>query len=43
VDSVRRLIAALKATESPVDSRTVSLCVATFKKWAIPCDDLKAV
>ncbi|ESL07151.1 hypothetical protein TRSC58_05166 [Trypanosoma rangeli SC58] len=43
VESVRRLIAVLKATESPVDSRSVSLCVATFNKWAIPCDDLQAL
>ncbi|KAH9579762.1 hypothetical protein LSM04_000910 [Trypanosoma melophagium] len=42
IESVRRLLAVLRATHSPVDSRGLSLCVATFKKWMIPCDDLEA-
>ncbi|KAG8344084.1 hypothetical protein TRVL_05083 [Trypanosoma vivax] len=40
VEGVRRLIAVLRSTRSPIDSRWISLCVSTFKKWAIACDDL---
>ncbi|KEG14436.1 hypothetical protein DQ04_00471100 [Trypanosoma grayi] len=40
VESVRRLLTLLRATKSPVDPRSLSLCVATFRKWSIPCDDL---
>ncbi|ORC90748.1 uncharacterized protein TM35_000071720 [Trypanosoma theileri] len=42
IESVRRLLRVLRATHSPVDPRGLSLCVATFKKWLIPCDDLEA-
>ncbi|SCU65330.1 uncharacterized protein TEOVI_000562200 [Trypanosoma equiperdum] len=43
IGSVRQLVAVLRATQSPVDPRCLSLCIASFRKWDIPCDDLKGV
>nr|CCC91133.1 conserved hypothetical protein [Trypanosoma congolense IL3000] len=41
IESTRKVLSVLRATQSPVDPRCLSLCVATFKRWDIPCDDLR--
>lgn len=41
VDGIRRTLRAMRATHTPIDPRSLSMCTAVLRKWGIRCDDLK--